>query len=99
MSGRVSSSSGRDAYKAMRQLGRSWNQRSTLSATRSARKARSAGESARRLARNAARKELRAAARLESKGVTRMCRCEPLLSNQSNKWDGLQQVRLSAQGG
>ena len=32
-------------------------------------------------------------------GVTRMCRCEPLLSNQSNKWDELWQVRLSARGG
>ena len=28
--------------------------------------------------------------------VTRLCRCEPLLSNQSNKWDELRQVRLSA---
>ena len=33
------------------------------------------------------------------KSVTRLCRCEPLLSNQSNKWDELQQVRLSARGG
>ena len=31
--------------------------------------------------------------------VTRLCRCEPLLSDQSNKWDELQQVRLSARGG
>ena len=35
----------------------------------------------------------------EVEGVTRMCRCEPLLSNQSNKWDELRQVRLSARGG
>ena len=34
-----------------------------------------------------------------SEGVTRMCRCEPLLSNQSNKWDELRQVRLSARSG
>ena len=33
------------------------------------------------------------------KSVTRLCRCEPLLSDQSNKWDELQQVRLSARGG
>jgi hypothetical protein len=33
------------------------------------------------------------------KSVTRQCRCEPLLSDQSNKWDELQQVRLSARGG
>jgi hypothetical protein len=31
--------------------------------------------------------------------VTRLCRCEPLLSTQSNKWGGLRQVRLSARGG
>ena len=37
--------------------------------------------------------------RLESGSATRRCRCEPLLSNQSNKWDELRQVRLSAQGG
>jgi hypothetical protein len=35
----------------------------------------------------------------KKRGVTRMCRCEPLLSNQSNKWDELRQVRLSARGG
>ena len=39
------------------------------------------------------------AGRLESGSVTRLCRCEPLLSNQSNKWDELWQVRLSAHGG
>jgi hypothetical protein len=33
------------------------------------------------------------------KSVTRMCRCEPLLSNQSNRWDELRQVRLSARSG
>jgi hypothetical protein len=33
----------------------------------------------------------------ESGSATRMCRCEPLLSNQSNRWDMLRQVRLSAQ--
>ena len=33
----------------------------------------------------------------DQESVTRMCRCEPLLSNQSNKWDELRQVRLSAQ--
>jgi hypothetical protein len=35
----------------------------------------------------------------DMKSVTRLCRCEPLLSDQSNKWDELQQVRLSARGG
>jgi hypothetical protein len=40
--------------------------------------------------------KLRAA---HEKSVTRLCRYESLLSNQSNKWDGLQQVRLSARGG
>ena len=34
-----------------------------------------------------------------SKNITRRCRCEPLLSNQSNKWDEPRQVRLSARGG
>jgi len=35
----------------------------------------------------------------EFEDVTRLCRCEPLLSTQSNKWGGLRQVRLSARGG
>ena len=50
-----------------------------------------------RRALSAARSDLRVAPGAgESGSATRMCRCEPLLSNQSNKWDELLQVRLSA---
>jgi len=52
-------------------------------------RARSAAGTARRFARNADRKGLRPAARMEELSVTRLCRCGPLLSNRSNKWDEL----------
>ncbi len=60
---------------------------------------RSAAGMPRRARRSAVRNCARTCCRLESGSVTRLCRCEPLLSNRSNKWDGLRQVRLSAQGG
>src|SRR5579862_7921635 len=59
--------------------------------------ARAARLTARRRALSSARSALRAVPRLESESATRLCRYEPLLSNQSNRWDVLQQVRLSAQ--
>src|SRR6185437_568666 len=71
--------------------------RSACCATQRERRARSAGSRARRRARSCARRVLRAAAGRELDGATRLCRCGPLLSNQSNRWDELQQVRLSAQ--
>src|SRR5579872_5849645 len=98
-SGAVSSSSASEAYSAMRQPGRRRSQPSALRATRCALEVRSLLSRARRRARSAARKDLRAAAKVGSGSVTRRCRCEPLLSNQSNKWDELQQVRLSARSG
>ena len=54
------------------------------------------GVTARRRATRLARSDLRAASGEESGSATRLCRCGPLLSNQSNRWDELRQVRLSA---
>jgi len=59
-------------------------------------RARSAGATARRRARRLARSSLRAASGEELGSVTRRCRCGPLLSNQSKRWDELRQVRLPA---
>ena len=83
----------------MRQPGRNRSQVSALRATSRASEARSAGDTARRRERSDVRRDLRTSPKLESGSVTRRCRCEPLLSNQSNKWDELQQVRLSARSG
>lgn len=61
--------------------------------------ARSAGVSPARAARRALRSIRRSDTKTPREGirdVTRLCRCEPLLSTQSNKWGGLRQVRLSA---
>ena len=97
MRGAASSSQGSAAYSAMRDPLRSCRERSTCSATMRERCARCCGVTRRRRALSTARNDLRALPKVVKSGsVTRVCRCEPLLSNQSNKWDELRQVRLSA---
>ena len=96
MSGAASSSQGSAAYKAMRQRPCRRTARAALRATIRERRSRSPADSARRRALRLARSDLRAAFTEVSGSATRRCRCDPLLSNQSNKWDELRQVRLSA---
>ena len=104
MSGAVSSSSGsggveRDARAAARRVQRAASACARDAAARA--RARSRGGARRGAGRAAAARRVcgRRSVPRESGSVTRLCRCEPLLSNQSNKWDELRQVRLSARGG